>query len=1122
MTRSTLLTLSLVIPVLGGAGEFRKSWLYVDRSCTSEVLVEGQPWQVPVEYYLDPEDDDGGTSFTVWVGGPWIDCPDGKYTEKRFHASYLGMSREQKVKAGRGRHTVTFTVPPALPRNSMLIVCSFRTADGKAWPWNVRCGPVWFRRKGGFFELDTEKPGNLFHDGEPVQINATLRNVRDAGQTKSLRYTVRDVTREVVAEGTMDFRVERDGQQVAIPLELARRGTFLIEAEVPGWETRHTTFARIPDVIAITRDEPTRFGATNLTRPAPRERTEELCRIARRLGLTWCRTFVSWNELEPGPGEYRAEPFERAIEMAAEHGIRTWYCLTGPPAWALEGPPRNVSYQAFRCDLRAWRSLVNVVSSRSRGSLWGWEWLNEIVPGGTPASAQDYVALCRDGTRTAKAVDSELTTLLAGGLWPRSFRREVLTAGAGRYVDVLPVHYGNGSAVKGARADLEEADAAAAVWDNESAHGISTWGAPPLDDLARTDQSRWVLTQWVDELAAGCETIVYFGGQGDPAGNWSYLFDDHSPRPVVATLAVLAAKLHDAKPLGVFALGKGGLLYLFDRKGEAVLVASTRVASETIELMMDEPRGSHDQLVLTDYQGNERTLKTPQGIAAVPLSAMPVFIEGAHLDVVRGYTMAEIVSYASDPRRSALGSVPRFTVFPGKVAELLIRVDNPYSRSIEGTCTVELPREWGVSEARRLWAPKGAANTMPVSIAVPGDAALRDIVLEAEIDYGSEKIPRVRLPFVLAVVESRMLGNLFPDGGIEQGGWRVNGKTVRLAPAEGLRDGLGQRVLRFEKTGDQWVHSGQTLPLRGGLTYLYSAWVQNTNMHAGSNITQTLADGTQETLFDVHVFTCGDNTPNWQLFTARYRAPETLASASLVPVARGGGHAMFDNLRLTVYEGTDYAAEAHRCAEPPTMGIDVAPWRTPCPIPLIGRNQLTVTDPKYAWTPDNLSGIAWALWGTRDLFLAVRVRDDRHVPAASPPTSGDCLRIGLHPFNRAPGTDDRAVEYVVSSAPPGGGSGAYTLYRPEGRSAGLRHGHLFRDSSVYDLSIARSEGWTTYMLRIPFAELRGFRRAMGAKLGFSLELVDSDGRGPAARMNWGGGLSPGWRPASFGVLTLVE
>ena len=225
---SAPLVAALCLAARATAGEARKpskSWLYVERSCSRRVLVEGQRWEVPVEYCLDPADDDGGTSIAVWVAGPWIDCPDGKYTKRRFHVGYPGMSRTHAVRAGRGRHVFTFTVPPAKARNSLQVICNFRSRQGKPWPWHVRCRNIWFRRKGGFFELETDKPGNLFCYHEPVRIVALLRNVKAPGGQRTLRYKVYDVTRSPVARGKVDFRVEKSGQAVPNCMRCRSRST---------------------------------------------------------------------------------------------------------------------------------------------------------------------------------------------------------------------------------------------------------------------------------------------------------------------------------------------------------------------------------------------------------------------------------------------------------------------------------------------------------------------------------------------------------------------------------------------------------------------------------------------------------------------------------------------------------------------------------------------------------------------------------------------------------------------------------------------------------------------------------------------------------------------------------
>ncbi|MFI5456025.1 MAG: sugar-binding protein [Isosphaerales bacterium] len=80
---------------------------------------------------------------------------------------------------------------------------------------------------------------------------------------------------------------------------------------------------------------------------------------------------------------------------------------------------------------------------------------------------------------------------------------------------------------------------------------------------------------------------------------------------------------------------------------------------------------------------------------------------------------------------------------------------------------------------------------------------------------------------------------------------------------------------------------------------------------------------------------------------------------------------------------------------------------------------------------------------------------------------------------------------------------------------------MARDSSLYEIAVKAQGGRCVYELRIPWSEL-AISPAFGGKFGFAVQLNDNDGHGPAAQMNWGGGLSPAWSPAGFGVVTLTE
>jgi hypothetical protein len=77
------------------------------------------------------------------------------------------------------------------------------------------------------------------------------------------------------------------------------------------------------------------------------------------------------------------------------------------------------------------------------------------------------------------------------------------------------------------------------------------------------------------------------------------------------------------------------------------------------------------------------------------------------------------------------------------------------------------------------------------------------------------------------------------------------------------------------------------------------------------------------------------------------------------------------------------------------------------------------------------------------------------------------------------------------------------------------------NSSIHEVAVRTGPKGCVYELRIPWSEL-GVSPVFGAKFGFAIQLNDNDGQGLAAHMTCGGGLSPAWRRAYFGVITLVE
>ncbi len=1134
-----------------GQGQASKSWIDITPTIADKTYVEGEPWSVTVAYDLAAADDHGGTTLALMAVGPWVDCPDGTYEKERHHVNYFGGKLRDTcpVTAGPGSHTFTFTLPKALPRNGLLLICQFADAAGKAFPWQVRAGGPWFTRASGFFELSTVKPGNCFTYQEPVVVVAKLRNVKDAGAKHTLAVKAYDARKNVIDTQQVAFTSEKDGQDVPITLKTEARGIILIEAEVEGWEKRATTICRIPDVQAVTKGKPTAFGMHNLLTLTNLAEAEQASAVAQRLGLTVCRNFISWASLEPSRGVFHFETLDKQMDIMRAHGIEPELCIQDPPVWALKGPARNVAFQAFDCDLDAWREFVTAATTHYKGRMSAWEWLNEIVPGEGKDPVGNYLALCKAGTEAARAVDPKVKFLLAGGLFPRSFRNQVLKSGTGAYVDVLPVHYSAGDGIVEARQDLDAAGCAkAAVWDDESARGVNAWNVPAIEEVANTTQSQWLMSQWVDELTAGAERIIWFGGWPDPCGGWSYLLDDMTPRPAAATLAVLVSKLHQAKPLGAFTEGKG-TFELFDRGGKAVLVLLPGSDGEKPAL-----RVGSESLVATDYQGNESPIAAKGGNAELALSSTGSFVENGDLDVLKAYVVAAL--------QSAKGKVPRggrrpadfrTTMMVGESSELYVSLKNPYERKIAGKLTLAGPKDWPAIAPVPFELAPGEDTVAIIPVALPKDAKVGEHAVQMQVSFAWDKLPAITKPVMISVISPDMLGNLLKNGGLEDAdpknpgapaSWSGKGEWISSV---GLGVGLGDKVMKFSNC-PEWSTTNQTIPLSPGGTYLYSAWLWNQGIHAGSNIGLTMTDGTNKNLYDVQVFTAGENNASWQMFTSHLTVPDTIATGSFTPVVKGAGTVYYDNLRVTAYEGTDYVAECHRASAAPKIDgkLDLQEWNRACPIPLIGANQLTLTkestkesnkggDPSYTWTPRNLSGVGYVMWDDANLYVAVQVRDDvAHADGADASVvDGDSVVLAFDSTNRSPDGDKKAFELFLSAQKPGGGSGLTTIFRPEAHAGGLRSGQLARDSSIYELAISKVEaktddkgdasagGWI-YELRIPFSDLGGFQPGLGRKLAFSMQIHDNDGKGRAATMTWGGGLQPEWKPADFGVVTFVK
>ena len=1091
---------------------FKKSWMKI--SFSKNVVKVGEEYDCIVEYYIDPSDSWGnGTSLQVNPYGPWIDNPDGVYNKHRHHVPYPGLwTQTKKAEVGKvAKLSFPQKITKAFDFNATLYVCRFIDSDGKGWPWDSRAGGPGVIQTYDIFSIKSKELGGATFGGVSPKI-AVRRGDTNPASSLSLKLKATNVEGEVIWNGSKRVTFGNENEVLITLDRLTTPGVYLIEAEDENGNVRESTIANLPDVRKAIGEGRSRFGVTDIY-------SRELSRIAYKLGFSYCRHFTGWKGLEDKRGVYTFEGLDRIVDNNNAEGILPWIMLIGPPNWVLTNPDHHgAGYEPFPFNREAWRETAATLAKHYKGRIFGFEWLNEIVPGHLCEDpVADYIDFCRIGTEEVRKHAPEMKTMSAGGLWPRNFLLDLLSAGLGNHIDMLPVHYGHRGSIITAKNDLAARGITnVSVIDNETAAGYTVFKMPQLVAMTNSlNQCRHVMANWPAELAAGCELIIYFGGRGDACGNWSYMLDINTPRPVMASVATVIEKLGPARPIGTYADGSKGYVHVFEKNGKGIVALQPAHREDTL-MTLDCPGVNPATLAATDYQG--RTVKPVKVTATAATykltNGMAIIVDGAPLNLHAARTALEIDGQdAGTPQVSAM-------VIAGREAETSIKINNPFTSEFKGEIAI------ADAATRKPIAGKKftikAGDSARISLPLPMNAEKAVVMVK-----GTNLDVRTTTSIAIVSVDPKSLGNLVKNGSMEgtighkPHNWSGNGITV-TPPGFGLGTAL-------KLQGESWQHAVQNVDLPvPGKKYLYSAWVRNEHFDAGSNLSVTDTNNKAYTLFMPAVFSAGQKTDGWRYMTKIVDTAANTKSISPTPVGRGKGRVFYDNIRVTQYNGTEFMSEALKLPAGKNIKIDgkLDDWNVNSiePLPLLCDNQI-IAEKGYKWTEDSLAGVGYLRWDDNNLYLAIQVKDDKHVADKTGDDTLKCdsIELALHPLNRLDGEDMRAFEWFISAASPGGGSGKHTIYRNPKHSGGLTAGQLAKDSSMYEIVVSRVGDTTTYEVKIPWAETGVPRQALGTRFGLSIGLYDCDTpNGPTGKMIWGGGIHPMWIPGSFGEITLIE
>ena len=244
-------------------------------------------------------------------------------------------------------------------------------------------------------------------------------------------------------------------------------------------------------------------------------------KLARQIGFHGIRIHtIAWSQIETEPGVYDWSMIDQFLDEAKKAGFREFYGNAfGTPKWASTRPDLinlNIcvwEYAAFApVKMAHWGNFLKTLVKRYP-YIKTWELWNEPhLPGQScfwSDSPDNFVEMLKTGYQAVKEVQPESTVWLGGiGMRYLPFYKEIMSRGAGKYFDVLPLHGSWVSPYPFQNIDRETGNKPK-PWVSSEWHAMLTSSGQPVTPTEET-LARDMLVDFMNHIRQGAELVTFF------------------------------------------------------------------------------------------------------------------------------------------------------------------------------------------------------------------------------------------------------------------------------------------------------------------------------------------------------------------------------------------------------------------------------------------------------------------------------------------------------------------------------------------------------------------------------------------------------------------------------------
>lgn len=931
----------------------------------------------------------------------------------------------------------------------------------------------------------------IAHPGDPVKLKLQVFNA-DGGTAE---YEVSDFNGKIIHRGKTPIR---NGEaQVSLPS--GQKGYFSVACRYGGASAR-TSYVVVEPVKAEFLPD-SRFGCHALAGDGYRirrwpEREELKMHRAFLGGAKWARMHsLSWALREPKKGTYDWRGADERFALAEKYKMKILLAIGQTPRWS--SPSRdmkltvcgNYSYLYYPPQkYEDWAVFVTKLVQRYKDRVSHFEIGNE--PGyesafWTCGSAPAFGKYLKTAYDAIKKVYPEATVYPGAPLNIDFLEEAVRSQGGAKMFDVLSIHY-----LRNEKRGSEKT----AAWRSM----LKKMGNDQLP--VNSEDMGWIRAKDPRIIAANVVKVhIRDASQGvirtfgfemfddNSSANYSFFDRKDNPLPQFPAYRTMTHRLERSKYIGNLS-GAEYEAYLFDRQGTPVTV-----------FWSDKGRKIHlpvgkDRATLVDLMDTERSVLAKNGIAELPASEFPQYLEGGDGALLK--TFAETIQL-----------LPGHLILKkGEKRSLPIRLPESCSK-----LRLQLPDGW-----------TGGFSASRLDVKAPANAAggIYDGSFHFSIN-GTE----CTVPLILEILSGNG-GNLIPNGDFEKSGmfWFFPKDKAKwdVLPKVGFDDSAAVRSV-----GTNFFGPAGRIKVREGERYLIAYDVRG---EGSAGVCYSILDQKGKTIFPAKpgINALGVQArPEWkrvsEIISINQPGAAYLSFAILTNYGDKTGKTLYlDNVtvgRLTERSTvTKILNRGSFTAPKGEVRIDgeTGEWAHVPPIRLeLSSKVVNDSDPNPWKGPADLSGVFRMMLDSKNLYLLSEVRDDRY--AAPVPISrmedtwqNDSIQFGIDPFNDGCGY----TELLVGQYPDGRGYvfKHQNYWTPELPENITRRG-LLKDAET---AVRKTADGMVYEIRIPLRELYPLS-GKEDEIGFNFLINDNDGNG-RKYIEWAGGIGKNKKPSEYGLM----